>query len=308
MNFAIWVAIGLVVFILPATSLTSGGKKNPERGKLTEYARSVSLPLPEALVTPVVSRIKRRQHGMIVGGITGLVVATVLHILFFTNEDAAWNGPLVIVFTSVGTAFGGAWAIAAHRPSIETTKPVIARLRQVEIVDYLTRGERFGIFVTPAAIIIGAIAGTLILWQLPEEIVMHRIAFGLISAGLTLLTWAVAMLALHQVLAAPARSASDLELAWDDAERADGLRKVANLTVATASLSLLVWLLFIAEVLTGDGFYRDNLTLSYVVTGVALVVFVGLICTIAAGPITSWISGSRNGHEQRQLWPEGVSA
>lgn len=307
MHFAIWVAIALVCFILPATALTSGGKKDPERGKLADYARSVGLPLTEPLVAPVVARIKRRQRGMIVGGITGLVVATIVQIVFLTDADYAWFGPLVILCTSLGTAFGGAWAIISHRPSAQAHEPVVARLRQVELSDYLTRGERIGIMAVPVATTVGAVAGAVILWLLPATTSMHRLSFGLVGAGLTLLAWVAAFVALRQVLAAAARSASDLELAWDDAERADGLRHVANLAIATACLSLLLWLMFIAEVLTADGFYRANPTLTYVVTGVALVVFVSLIVAVAAGPISAWISGSRKGHEQRQLWPNGVA-
>lgn len=112
-------------------------------------------------------------------------------------------------------------------------------------------------------------------------------------------------------MAGPARSASDLELAWDDAERADGLFQVANLSVVVSGMSLLFWLVFIGEALTSDGFYRDFPEVTATTTVVsrsAFGVLQGLLAAGPAGPVGAWLSGRRRGHEQRQLWAHGVSS
>jgi len=307
MSYAIWVAIALVCFVLPATTLTSGGKRDPEKGKLAEYARNVGLPLPEEVVEPVVARIKRRQRGMVIGGIIGIVIATMIFILLFTNDDQG-VGVIAILFAAMGTSFGGALAIAAHRPAATSASPVVARVREVTLSDYLTGGERFGLWAAPAVIIAGSVAGFFVMRIFPTELTTYRPGFGLVGAGLALVTWAAAIFAIQQVLAAPARSGSDLELAWDDAERADGLRQVANLAVAVASLAVAFWLIFIAEILTSNGFYRDNLEFSYLITAIAIMTFIPLVVFTAAGPVIAWATGKRKGYEQRRLWPEGVAA
>ncbi|MDN5732352.1 MAG: hypothetical protein L0H44_10510 [Yaniella sp.] len=70
-----WIVVALVCFVLPATSLTDGGKRNPERSKLNQHAEQVGLPLPEHLEHSVVARIRLRQRGMIIGGTSGIVLA-----------------------------------------------------------------------------------------------------------------------------------------------------------------------------------------------------------------------------------------
>ena len=305
MNIAIWIIIALVCFVLPATALTSGGKKHPDVKKLHEYAHHVGLPLPDVVIPAVVSRIRRRQRGMSIGGTSGIVIATIIHIVFFDNDDGV--APVLVFFLAgVGTALGGAWAIAAHRPSAQPQHPVVARLRSVELSDYLTRGERFGFWTVPAVVTLGSIAGVVLLLQLPATLGAGSTLLGSGVAIGSLLTWVVALIALRRVLAAPARSESELELAWDDAERADGLRQVVNLTVAVACISLLFWLICIGEVLISDGFYREHEAVSLLITGISVLSFGVLVAVTATGPMVAWLTGYRKGYEQRQLWPSGV--
>ena len=306
MNIAIWIAIALVCFVLPTTNLTSGGNRYPQSSKLAQYADHVGLPLPEGVVTPVVERLRRRQRGMMIGGITGIVLATMIYILFFENNDG--TAPALVIFlTAAGTAFGGAWAIARHKPSGKTQQPVVARMRSVSLSDYLARGERIGFWMAPTVIAAGAIAGLALLATLPH-VVPHASGLGVGLAVAGMLTWCVAYLALRKVLAAPARSSSELELAWDDAERADGLRQVVNLSVALTCLSLLFWLIFVGQTILLGEFYRHDVRLAGIMTGASLAIYGGLIIAVSAGPVVSWITGARKGYEQRQLWPAGVSA
>lgn len=167
MNIAIWIVIALVCFVIPATALTQGGNRNPQRGQLAKHAQHVGLPLPAAMVPRVVQRIKRRQRGMGIGGATGIVVATLIFIIFFDNDDGA-APVLLIFFTAAGTALGGAWAIAAYRPGLETGRPTVARTRLVGLSDYLTKGERFGFWAVPVVLVLGAIGGIVLIQQLPE--------------------------------------------------------------------------------------------------------------------------------------------
>lgn len=304
MNIGIWIAIALVCFVLPATALTNGGNRDPQKAKLAQYAKQVGLPLPPELIAPVAARLKRRQRGILIGGITGIVVATFLYIVFFDNDDGAAPA-LVIVLTAMGLAFGGAWAIAAHHPGENTDQPVVARMRSVTLLDYLTKGERAGYWLVPAVVVAGTIAGPVLLAQLPN-IVPHTRPLGLGLAIAALVTWGIAAFALQKVLAAPARSQTDLELAWDDAERADGLRQVVNLSVAVACLSLLFWLIFIGQAILFAGFYQDDPQLAGIVTATSVGIFGILILVVAAGPVLAWLTGARKGYEQRRLWPNGA--
>ena len=307
MNIAIWIIIALVCFVLPATALTNGGKKHPDVKKLHEYAHHVGLPLPDVVIPAVVSRIRRRQRGMSIGGTSGIVIATIIHIVFFDNDDGV--APVLVFFLAgVGTALGGAWAIAAHRPSAQPRHPVVARLRSVGLSDYLTRGERFGFWTAPTVVVIGSIAAAVLLEQLPAIPGANPMVLGGGVAMGSILTWVVALFALQKVVAAPARSASEIELAWDDAERASGLRQVVNLTVAVAGISLLIWLVSIGQALVSDGFYQQNESLSWLITGVSLLIFGVLAFVTAVGPLTAWLTGHCRGYEQRQLWPSGVSS
>lgn len=306
MNIAIWIAIALVCFVLPATGLTSGGNRNPQQIKLAQYARQVGLPLPAHLVKPVVQRLRRRQRGIMIGGITGIVIAAILYILLFDNDDGTAPA-LVIALTAAGTAFGGAWAIAGHKPSANSRRPVVARVRSVTLSDYLTKGERIGYWLVPAVIIGGAIAGPLLLAPLPY-VLPYATALGWGLAAAALITWAVASVALRKVLDAPARSNSELELAWDDAERADGLRQVANLSVAVSCISLLFWLISIGQTILFAQFYQQDARLAGIITILSLLMYGALVIAVTAGPVLSWITGARKGYEQRQLWPTGVAS
>lgn len=302
-----WIVIALVCFVLPATSLTDGGKRNPERSKLNQHAEQVGLPLPEHLEPPVVARIRRRQRGMVIGGTSGIVLAALIYVIFFDNNDGA-VGFLVLFVAAMGTAFGGAWAIISRRPTVQIARPVIARMRSVQFSDYLTRGERFGLWAVPVVLIVGVVVGGVILLQLPNTQQAGAILTGSIVAVLALITWTGSLYALQKVLDAPARSETELELAWDDAERADSLRQVANMTIVVAGTSLLFWLMFIGDALTRDGFYRNYESLTMILGVVSLLVYGALFVVLIAGPLKAWASGARRGYEQRQLWPNGMSS
>src|SRR5699024_3743435 len=207
------------------------------------------------LVPVVTARIIRRQRGMSVGATFGIVVAILLYMVFFERDDGA-DPALVFFFSGVVTAFGWAQAIAVLGLSAQADRPVVARVRSIGLSDYSTNGVRFGFWTVPAVLVTGTIVGVIMLLELPDTRGIDSKLVGVGIAGLAVLTWGVALFALRTVLAAPARSASDLELAWDDAERADGLRQVVNLTVAVACISLLMWLAFIGQALLVDGYYQ----------------------------------------------------
>ncbi|SJM68198.1 hypothetical protein [Gulosibacter sp. 10] len=306
MNIAIWIAIAMVAFVMPATALTKGGAHRPDAESLRRYAQSAGLPVTDAVSGPVVERIRRRQRGMRIGGLIAIVAGTVGAIIF--GEQDSWGGALIMVLAGVGTSLGGAWAIVAHRPSPDERRPLIARTRSAELADYLTFGERFGYWAVPGALVVAAAGGAILLLQLPEPARESQIPLGLLATGLALLLWGVSLYSVRRVLGAPARSGSDLELAWDDAERADGLRQLMSLAVVTSGIAIFLWGVLLLESLTTDGFYRQHTELSTALGLIALAFFMGLIALIAAGPIGAWLSGRRRGHEQRRLWPNGVSA
>lgn len=248
----------------------------------------------------MVARIRRRQRGMALGGSIGIVLAAVVAVILFSNNGV--EGFLVMFVAAVGTAFGGAWAIISYQPSAELARPLVARIRSVQLSDYLTKGERFGFWIIPTVLVVGAAAGTIIFSQISEETFTHQSVIAGIVAVLALVTWGVSLYALRKVLAAPARNESELEFAWDNAERADSLRQVVNLGVVVASTSLFCWLMDIGLAVTTEGFYRQFPDLTPVITLLSLLIYGGLFLVAAAGPLRAWANGSCRGYEQRQLW------
>ncbi|SER96773.1 hypothetical protein SAMN05443377_12334 [Propionibacterium cyclohexanicum] len=307
MNTALWIAVALVCVVLPAVSLTRGGKRIPAREALEGYAAAAGLPLTDEVAGPVIDRIRRRERGMVIGGVLAITLGGLAAVLIDGTGTEA--GALVFALAGAGTAFGGAWTMATHRPSPLSDTPVVARPRSAQLSDYLTSGERFALAAMPAVLMIGAIAGALLLLRLPSQVRGAAITLGLLGTGLALVSWILALLALRRVLAAPARSGSDLELAWDDAERAIGLRQVANLVVGVGCFAIAFWLILVAHRLTTTGFYREPgaTPLTYALSLASLAIFSALIAVAAAGPMRSWLTGERKGYEQRRLWPHGVA-
>lgn len=305
MSIAIWIVIAMVSFILPASDLTRRGTHRINSIPMRKYAQSVGLPVTEEVSRPVVKRIRRRQRGMQIGGLVAIAAGTLIAII--SGQQDSWGGALILVLTGVGTSLGGAWAIVSHRPAPEEQRPLIARTRSTELADYLTPGERFGYWAVPGALLLASAGGAVLLLQIPPETRGTQIPLSMFATGLALLLWGISLYSTRRVLAAPARSGSDLELAWDDAERADGLRQLMSFTVVTASLAIVLWGILLLEALTTNGFYREHNELSTMLGFIALPLFLGLIALIATGPIGAWLSGDRQGHEQRRLWPNGVS-
>lgn len=297
----IWIIIALVCFIFPSVALTSGGKRAPAPAALEKYAADTSLPLTEEVAAPLIERIRRREKGMLVGGLIGLVLFTAVLIVTESSDQLA---PLVISMTAAGTAFGGAWILATPRPSPRSDAPVVARARSTKLSDYLTPGERFGFFILPLALLASVAAGYGLFSMIPEPERGSSFMFGFGGVLIALATWWISAPLIFKVIDTPVRSGTDLELAWDDAERAIGLRRLANMVISVGCLAIAYWLALIAEVLTTDGFYRapETQELTWTIAGLALLIFGALIVAVAIRPVLAWLTGERKGYEQRQLW------
>lgn len=297
----IWIIIALVCFILPSVALTSGGKKAPAPAALEKYAADTGLPLTDEVAAPLVERIRRRERGMLTGGLIGLVIFSAVLIFTDASDQLA---PLIIALTAAGTAFGGAWMLATPRPSPRADAPVVARARSTRLSDYLTPGERFGFFILPVALLVSIAAGYGLFSMIPEAERGNSFLFGFGGVLIALATWWISAPLMFKVIDAPVRSGTDLELAWDDAERAIGLRRLANLVIVVGCIAISFWLALIAEVVTTDGFYRapETQELTWTITGLALLIFGALIIAVAVRPVLAWLTGEREGYEQRQLW------
>lgn len=303
MEIILWSAIALVSFVLPPVSETGGGRREPDPDWLQRHAETIGLDLPSHLIGTVATRIRRKHRGMAVGGVLGILTAFVTLLLI---KEPGWTGILTLVLTGLGAALGAAVAVVAHHQGRHPLEPVVTRTRSVGLADYLTRGERVATWSAPVALAVGALVGTMLILQLPENEVTRRVLPGLVGSALAMLGWLVSVLAMRQVLASPTRSGSDLELAWEDAERADTLRTLSNRAVTVVCASLLFWPLFIWEGLTTDGLYRTEPAFTWLVVLTTLGVYIALFTVVVAGPVSSSLSGRSRGHEQRRLWPDGI--
>lgn len=304
MDIAIWIAISFTCFLLPAIALTNGGHNAPTPKALKKYAGTTGLPLTDEVAGPLSDRIRRRERGTATGGFIGLGLGTLL--AYMSDNPNQYAPMLIFGLTAAGTAFGGAWMLAMYRPPKRSTTPVVARTRSTRISDYLTKGERFSFFGAPVALLISVGLGYALTSMLPEEIRGPGFMVGVTAVLIALATWWIAAPLMFKVISAPSRSGTDLELAWDDAERALGLRRLADLVIIVACIAVSLWLFIIADSLTTDGFYRAPETQSdaWVFAGLSLLLFGGMILALVAGPFGAWLNGSRRGYEQRRLWGE----
>ncbi|MEZ5087820.1 MAG: hypothetical protein R2722_16780 [Tessaracoccus sp.] len=120
MLIAVWIAVALVCFVLPSVTLTNGGKNVPDKEALAQYAKGTGLPLTDEVAGPVVDRIRRRERGMLIGGIATIVLSGLASIVFDGSER--W-GALVFVLVNAGMVFGAAWIMATYQPTPLPTVP-----------------------------------------------------------------------------------------------------------------------------------------------------------------------------------------
>jgi hypothetical protein len=206
----VFLAIGLIV------SRTLSGQAR----ELEHFIKGMTLPLTDVALTMIPRRLFRANVGALIGGAPVLVV---LIVIGFSAQHRVALSTLSIVFllalagTTVGTAIACTTNIGPSTPEL----PRVARATQPRMADYL-----------PTSWVVASVA------VCTTGLVVALVALQRITAGGTMNWILVVMIAVNAVtlsgspllarrlLASPQPANDSLQLAWDDAMRAHGLRSV----------------------------------------------------------------------------------
>lgn len=242
-----WAVHGAAAIILVGM-LIALSRDRYRRNLVFRFSQATQLPLlTETIIAAAERRILHRTAAMMAGGLLGLLASA--GVLWLNPADASaftiWlvTLPLTLTGMCAGSAFVALRESLFRHPTdaLRVARPTIVTLR-----DYLSPRR----LLTPVALLLTAVlvcltAAVLALVGLIDGAVFLRSA-ALPMLALALLVVASGGLLARRVLRQPQPATSALELAWDDAFRADTFRAlwmfgsiVAWLTVAVAGLGAL---------------------------------------------------------------------
>jgi hypothetical protein len=245
----VWITLGaiaVVVLIALAISL----RPSARRTAVYKFSTTIQLPIiNDQIEAAAERRILHRTRATIAGAIVGLLATAA--VVFF-NPDIA-NGAATVIWlvalplTLMGSATGS--VLVALRESLfhtHTNAVRVARPITVTLSDYLSPVR----LRLPAAVVLVAGVLNLVAFTLGLNQVIDTETF-LRSAALPMLVAAIFAIVIgrtlaRRLLAQPQPASSELELAWDDAFRADTLRGlwmfgavIAWLAIAASGLGTL---------------------------------------------------------------------
>jgi hypothetical protein len=281
MNTSAWVVAGLIAAF--GIAYFVGTYRPAQRVQRAEgFARSVGLPLTDALRAVVTERVALRHRG----GSAGLVIG-ILAGAFVLDQDPASSENYATPFLLIGGAFAGAAigvAIAASRVAAPLDPDAVkfARPSAVALDDYVAPLERTG----------GRLVVGLAVVTLAAALVFDAPVSGALMA---LAVLAVAALLFFEIAgrrivdrAQPAQSPADLT--WDDAVRASVLRDMVTAPIILGADTVVVaGGALIDHVLAGSELARIALVVVCVAAAIALA-----IAAITSRPQRYFL---------RRLWP-----
>lgn len=236
----------LTLFIIG--TLIALSRPGYRRKLVLRFSQTIELPpVSDAIAAAAERRILHRTVAMMTGGLLGLLASAVVVYLHPVNASASVIWLVTLPLTLTGMCAGAAFV--ALRESLFHRHPDavrVARPTTVTIHDYVSPRR----LRTPPALILTAIVLCLVGFALgitgliDGATFIRSVALPLLAATLSV-TVIGGMLA-QRVLRQPQPAGSELELAWDDAFRADTFRAlwmfgsiIAWLAVAAAGLGML---------------------------------------------------------------------
>ena len=301
MNTAIWIAIAVPIVL--GASRIFGSRGRVDERQLARYAGRVGLPLPDALRAPVLARIRQRERTSVAFGLGGLVIGAVVgFVLEATLGDEGLGAPFLFLGAAFGMSLGSFVALRRMRASLVEGAPRVARSFASEADHYSTSAERFASRVSALTLIVAAAAGVGLLVLLPGAFTTTTmpIVFG-VAVALAAASWLLLWWAERAAAATPQFANSDLELAWDDAERVSAVRELRRLMVAVGILPAVA---FGVLTLTATDELRTVVDASWGwLVGLLAVGLVVLALVIV--PLIASIVGGQEHNPSRRLW-QGV--
>ena len=263
------------------------------------FARSIDIDLPPALEPAIGRRLAVRE---VVAMGAGLLLAwgSVAVLAGTTDADDAGLVLAAAFLTfllghAIGNGITAWWELAR---SALPTGPRVARATVLTPGDYVAPIERLGARVMVAVSVVAAL-GVLVAdgagWFAGATLPALVVGAVLVLPPVTL--------AVHELLAArlvrrPQPAGSALDLAWDDAMRAQTLRDMVTVPLAAGAYAPLALLGTLGEQL--DGTYPRSLVFD-LVTGAFLVLLLALRVTAGVA-----IALRPHRHFREQLWPRPV--
>lgn len=242
MNPVVWMAVGFACFLLPSAARLGSAGRRVLRRDLSRRLPAADDTLPDDQAAAILARARRCDRLTLVGGVVALLAAGAAA-LWIPRADL-W-GVLVVPLTGAGAVVGHAWALIASRPTRARGQGGDQPTPRITLLsDHLSRGRLLWLWVQPLLLLGATGIGAVLLGQISPQQRGAAVYLCAMVAGLGMLGWGAAMLAIGLTLAAPIRRSGDAELALDDAERGLALDRILRgLTVLTlVALALLVLL------------------------------------------------------------------
>ena len=243
----------LFVMIMILSGAPLALSKNPKQRQkaLDRYARKVNLAITPQVRPQVIRRIVTVERAAIAGSgcgaILGLALGIALGDRWLTGMGGSSTPLLILISAALGAVVAPACTAAVlscqRRPG-----PRIARVSSPEVSDYVPELERWsapvaliGAGCTLAAGWIGLQSGVLSSDSLSAGQVFTTV--GAVLGYLALIGFIAGIVLRRRVLQTGQPAATEQELAWDDALRANTLRGMAQLPFVLALASILVTVL-----------------------------------------------------------------
>ncbi|MCX7522609.1 hypothetical protein OSC27_10015 [Microbacterium sp. STN6] len=268
------------------------------RGRLAALdrtARRVDLTLHPSVNGRVMRRLVLRDRALLIGGLSATTFAAAAYpaVQHEPGRTWPWIGLYALVSASVGGAIGLTLS-RAFRIGPATDSPRYARAHVPSLSDYVTPGLLWAVRALPAAAILGwaALLVAATLGGHPhaaQPLFDPTLLLVLIAAPLSLLGSAAAQ---RSILRRGQQASSPLELAWDDALRAESLRDVLSGPFVLGFLALAGVALTVGRMPTALGEVTSDWT-SSIVMGF-----------LVAGAVVFAIAVSTETRYWRRLWAE----
>ena len=219
-----WITAGL---LLGACVLLRGATHVAavQRRLVAHASSAAGLGLPQSAEPMVRAAQVRRVRGFSGGGILGVIIAVVFVYLLGADRGGPATMFLLGGFVIVG-ALGGAIASVAGEVTRTGDGERVAHGRRARLADYVPRWERVGVRLTVALSL--AVVGVLVLLprfrELQITVFPQSFSLAVVVSGLAVAALAAFEIGGRLLVARPQTTASEQELAWDDALRSAALQ------------------------------------------------------------------------------------
>lgn len=232
----------IAVLVVSATvNLVSQRTLRGQARALESFIKGMSLPLTDVALTMIPRRLFRTSVGALIGAVPASAFLVVSAVRESPSIDILFYCSIFLLLAAAGAAVGVAIACTTNIGPSRPELPRIARATRPRMTDYLSPAW----IVTSIAICAAAIpVAVLALTRNTANSALNT--FLVILIVVDLLTLALSPWLARRLLASPQPANDSLELAWDDALRAYGLRSVwfAPLALGIATILFAINLVY----------------------------------------------------------------